>query len=130
MAVVVQSMVEARAAGVMFTRSPTTGDRSVVTIEGAWGLGSAVGGVVYGAGPGVAQRALPTSTPSPKITPKMMPRIVYTTISATIPSTIVITVLPVSMSSAWRIAMKLVTSTQMPAIALITGPSPGIMPRR
>src|SRR6185503_15042608 len=28
MAVVVQSMVDARAAGVMFTRSPTTGDRS------------------------------------------------------------------------------------------------------
>src|SRR5437762_8374374 len=28
----------------MFTRSPTTGDRSVVTIEGAWGLGSAVVG--------------------------------------------------------------------------------------
>jgi pyruvate,water dikinase len=26
----------------MFTRSPTTGDRSVITIEGAWGLGSAV----------------------------------------------------------------------------------------
>jgi len=26
----------------MFTRSPLTGDRSVVTIEGAWGLGSAV----------------------------------------------------------------------------------------
>jgi pyruvate,water dikinase len=44
MAVVVQSMVEARAAGVMFTRSPTTGDRSVITIEGAWGLGSAVVG--------------------------------------------------------------------------------------
>ncbi len=44
MAVVVQSMVEARTAGVMFTRSPTTGDRSVVTIEGAWGLGSAVVG--------------------------------------------------------------------------------------
>jgi pyruvate,water dikinase len=44
MAVVVQSMVDARAAGVMFTRSPTTGDRSVVTIEGAWGLGSAVVG--------------------------------------------------------------------------------------
>ena len=42
MAVVVQRMVDARAAGVMFTRSPTTGDRSVVTIEGAWGLGSAV----------------------------------------------------------------------------------------
>ena len=44
MAVVVQSMVDARAAGVMFTRSPTTGDVSVVTIEGAWGLGSAVVG--------------------------------------------------------------------------------------
>jgi pyruvate,water dikinase len=44
MAVVVQSMVDARAAGVMFTRSPTTGDRSVITIEGAWGLGSAVVG--------------------------------------------------------------------------------------
>ena len=44
MAVVVQSMVDARTAGVMFTRSPTTGDRSVVTIEGAWGLGSAVVG--------------------------------------------------------------------------------------
>ena len=42
MGVVVQKMVEARCAGVMFTRSPTTGDRSVITIEGAWGLGSAV----------------------------------------------------------------------------------------
>jgi pyruvate,water dikinase len=42
MAVVVQRMVNARAAGVMFTRSPLTGDRSVITIEGAWGLGSAV----------------------------------------------------------------------------------------
>jgi pyruvate,water dikinase len=44
MAVVVQAMVNARTAGVMFTRSPTTGDRSVITIEGAWGLGSAVVG--------------------------------------------------------------------------------------
>jgi phosphoenolpyruvate synthase/pyruvate phosphate dikinase len=44
MAVVVQRMVEARTAGVMFTRSPKTGDRSVVTIEGSWGLGSAVVG--------------------------------------------------------------------------------------
>ena len=42
MAVVVQQMVDARCAGVMFTRSPTTGDKSVITIEGAWGLGSAV----------------------------------------------------------------------------------------
>jgi acetyl-CoA carboxylase biotin carboxyl carrier protein len=44
MAVVIQAMVDARTAGVMFTRSPTTGDRSVVTIEGAWGLGSSVVG--------------------------------------------------------------------------------------
>jgi len=42
MAVVVQRMVNAHKAGVMFTRSPLTGDRSVITIEGAWGLGSAV----------------------------------------------------------------------------------------
>jgi len=42
MAVVVQRMVDARCAGVMFTRSPTTGDKSVITIEGAWGLGSSV----------------------------------------------------------------------------------------
>jgi pyruvate,water dikinase len=42
MAVVVQQMVDARSAGVMFTRSPLTGDRSVVVIEGAWGLGSSV----------------------------------------------------------------------------------------
>jgi pyruvate,water dikinase len=42
MAVVVQRMVDARTAGVMFTRSPTTGDRSVIVIEGAWGLGSSV----------------------------------------------------------------------------------------
>jgi pyruvate, water dikinase len=42
MAVVVQGMVDAQKAGVMFTRSPLTGDRSVITIEGAWGLGSAV----------------------------------------------------------------------------------------
>ena len=42
MAVVVQGMVDACKAGVMFTRSPQTGDRSVVTIEAAWGLGSSV----------------------------------------------------------------------------------------
>lgn len=42
MGVVVQHMVNARTAGVMFTRSPTTGDKSVITIEGAWGLGAAV----------------------------------------------------------------------------------------
>jgi pyruvate,water dikinase len=47
MAVVVQTMVDARTAGVMFTRSPISGDRSVIAIEAAWGLGSAlVGGEV------------------------------------------------------------------------------------
>jgi pyruvate,water dikinase len=42
MGVVVQRMVDARISGVMFTRSPTTGDRSVVAVEATWGLGSAV----------------------------------------------------------------------------------------
>jgi pyruvate,water dikinase len=42
MAVVVQIMVDARAAGVMFTRSPISGDRSVISIEATWGLGSAL----------------------------------------------------------------------------------------
>jgi pyruvate,water dikinase len=47
MGVVVQRMLNPRSAGVMFTRSPVTGDRSVVAIEGTWGLGSAlVGGEV------------------------------------------------------------------------------------
>jgi len=41
-AVVVQRMADSRSAGVMFTRSPLTGDRSVITIEATWGLGSAV----------------------------------------------------------------------------------------
>ena len=40
MGVVVQRMVEPVCSGVMFTRSPTTGDRSVIAIEGSWGLGS------------------------------------------------------------------------------------------
>jgi pyruvate, water dikinase len=42
MAVVVQRMVDARSSGVLFTRSPLTGDRSVVAIDASWGLGSAV----------------------------------------------------------------------------------------
>jgi pyruvate,water dikinase len=41
-AVVIQRMVDARSAGVMFTRSPITGDRSVITVEATWGLGSAL----------------------------------------------------------------------------------------
>ena len=42
MAVVVQLMVGSRSSGVMFTRSPQTGDRSVIAIDASWGLGSAV----------------------------------------------------------------------------------------
>ncbi len=44
MAVGVQHMVPARAAGVMFTLDPVNGDRSKVVIEAAWGLGEAVVG--------------------------------------------------------------------------------------
>ena len=42
MGVVVQRMVEAACSGVMFTRSPATGDRSVVVVEASYGLGSCV----------------------------------------------------------------------------------------
>jgi pyruvate,water dikinase len=44
MSVVIQCMVDSRCSGVIFTRSPTTGDRSVVVVEASWGLGSAVVG--------------------------------------------------------------------------------------
>ena len=42
MCVGVQQMVPARAAGVMFTLDPVTGDRSKVVIESCWGLGEGV----------------------------------------------------------------------------------------
>jgi pyruvate, water dikinase len=42
MAVAVQKMVNARAAGVAMTLDPTTGDRSVITIDASWGLGEMV----------------------------------------------------------------------------------------
>jgi pyruvate,water dikinase len=42
MGVVVQRMLASRASGVMFTRSPVSGDRSVIAIEGTFGLGSAI----------------------------------------------------------------------------------------
>lgn len=41
-AVGVQRMVQPRAAGVMLTLDPVTGDRSKVVIESSWGLGEAV----------------------------------------------------------------------------------------
>ena len=42
MAVGVQEMVDAEAAGVAFTVSPTTGDPSVMAVNASWGLGEAV----------------------------------------------------------------------------------------
>lgn len=44
MAVVIQRTVRATAAGVLFTISPVTGDRSRIVIEASWGLGLAVVG--------------------------------------------------------------------------------------
>lgn len=44
MAVVVQKTVKSRAAGVMFTLSPSTGDRSRIVVEASWGIGLAVVG--------------------------------------------------------------------------------------
>lgn len=41
-AVVVQAQLEARSAGVMFTVDPTTGSRSRIVIEGAFGLGEGI----------------------------------------------------------------------------------------
>jgi pyruvate,water dikinase len=47
MSVTVQKMVNSKAAGVMFTLHPVTGDESVIVIESSWGLGeSVVGGKV------------------------------------------------------------------------------------
>lgn len=47
MAVVVQELVEADAAGVMFTANPDTGARGETVINASWGLGEAVvGGIV------------------------------------------------------------------------------------
>jgi pyruvate,water dikinase len=40
--VVIQRMVNAHCSGVMLTRNPTADDRTVVTIEGSWGLGSSI----------------------------------------------------------------------------------------
>ncbi len=42
LAVVVQRLVPAEAAGIMFTANPLTGDREEILINAAWGLGEAV----------------------------------------------------------------------------------------
>ena len=47
MAVVVQQMVAAEAAGVLFTANPMTGSRAEIVLDASWGLGEAiVGGLV------------------------------------------------------------------------------------
>ncbi|ADN49642.1 phosphoenolpyruvate synthase [Vulcanisaeta distributa] len=47
MAVIVQKLVNSKAAGVLFTINPVTGDSNEVVIESSWGLGEAVvGGMV------------------------------------------------------------------------------------
>lgn len=38
----VQKMVNSKAAGVIFTLDPATGDRSVILIEGTWGVGESI----------------------------------------------------------------------------------------
>src|SRR5437773_2322973 len=43
-AVVVQALVPADAAGILFTANPLTGDRGQVMINAAWGLGEAIVG--------------------------------------------------------------------------------------
>lgn len=68
MAVVVQRMVDARTAGVMFTRSPTTGDPSVIALECAWGLGSAV----------VSGDVTPDSYVVSKVTGEVVKRVIST----------------------------------------------------
>src|SRR5258707_12141007 len=42
MAVVVQQMVFAQAAGILFTADPVTGNRKVATVEASFGLGEAL----------------------------------------------------------------------------------------
>ncbi|NRQ32853.1 pyruvate, phosphate dikinase [Nonomuraea sp. NN258] len=44
LAVVVQELVDADAAGVMFTANPVTGDRGEIVVNASWGLGEAVVG--------------------------------------------------------------------------------------
>ena len=63
MAVVIQEMVDARSAGVMFTINPVNGSWRVMTVEAAWGLGEAVvSGLVV---PDFCRVRRPRRTPRP-----------------------------------------------------------------
>jgi phosphoenolpyruvate synthase/pyruvate phosphate dikinase len=72
MGVVVQAMVEPRCAGVMFTRSPVTGDPSVVVVEASWGLGSAL----------VSGEVTPDSYVVSKVTGEIVKRVVSSKLRA------------------------------------------------
>jgi pyruvate,water dikinase len=64
----IQQMVQARAAGVMFTLDPITGDRSKIVIESCWGLGE---GVVKG-------DVTPTQFKVDKVTLQLLKRDLHT----------------------------------------------------
>lgn len=76
MGVVVQEMVDSLCSGVMFTRSPTTGDKSVITLEGSWGLGSSI----------VSGEVTPDRYVINKVTGDFMDRVVATKLVQHIPS--------------------------------------------
>ncbi len=57
LAVVVQDMVDADAAGVLFTANPTTGGRDEVVVAAAWGLGEAVVGGAVSTDDAVVEKA-------------------------------------------------------------------------
>ncbi len=57
LAVVVQEMVDADAAGVLFTANPTTGRRDEAVISAAWGLGEAVVGGTVATDDAVVEKA-------------------------------------------------------------------------
>ena len=56
-AVVVQTMLDAEAAGVLFTANPVSGDRSELIINASWGLGEAVVGGEVAADTHILDRA-------------------------------------------------------------------------
>jgi pyruvate,water dikinase len=76
MGVVVQQMIDSRCSGVMFTRSPTTGDRSVVVLEAGWGLGSAI----------VSGEVTPDKYVVSKVTGEIVQRTVSTKLREHLPS--------------------------------------------
>jgi pyruvate,water dikinase len=76
MGVVVQRMVDSRSSGVMFTRSPTTGDPSVITIEGSWGLGSAI----------VSGEVTPDKFVASKVTGEIVKRDIATKLTEHVPA--------------------------------------------